>query len=42
MNDALIEEIYKNSERVRIKNQVEEKLLYQMIEGHKGFREKLK
>jgi hypothetical protein len=42
MNDFLVEEIYKNCERLRAKNHVEEKILHQMVEGHKGYREKLK
>ncbi len=42
MNDFLVDEIYKNTQRLRSKNQVEEKLLHQIVEGHKGYREKLK
>lgn len=42
MNDFLVDEIYKNTQKLRVKNQVQEKLLNEMIEGHKGYREKLK
>lgn len=41
MNDFLCDEIYKNTQRLRNKNQVEEKLLHQIVEGHKGYRAKL-
>jgi hypothetical protein len=40
--DFLIDEIFKNSQRMRIKNRVEEKLLNRMIDGEKGIRNKLK
>ena len=42
MNDFLVDEIYKNAQKLRIKNQIEENMLHQIVEGHKGFKETLK
>lgn len=41
MDDFLVNEIYKNSQRLRSKNSVEEKLLHEILYGHKGYSEKL-
>jgi hypothetical protein len=42
MNDFLVNGIFKNTQRLRVKNQVQEKLLHEFVEGNKGLREKLK
>lgn len=42
MNDFLVDEIFKNAQRMRLKNQVEEKLLQRLIDGEKGIKQKLK
>ena len=42
MNDFLAEIIFKNCEKIRSKNQLEEKLLKQKIDGHQGYKKKLK
>ncbi|CAF1079049.1 unnamed protein product, partial [Brachionus calyciflorus] len=41
MDDFLVNEIYKNTQRLRSRNQVEEKLLHDVLYGHKGYAEKL-
>ena len=42
MNDFLVDEIFKNAQRMRMRNQVEEKLLQRLIDGDKGIRQSLK
>lgn len=42
MNDFLVDEIFKNAQRMRLKNQVEEKLLQRLIDGERGIKQKLK
>ena len=42
MNDFLVDEIFKNTQRLRIKNQIQENMLHETVEGHKGYRTKLK
>ena len=41
MNDFLVDEIYKNSQRVRTKNRLVEKNLAQTLNGQKGINQKL-
>jgi hypothetical protein len=42
MNEPLENECFNNFERVRIRNKVEQQLLQQVIDGHNGYREKLR
>ena len=41
MNDFLVDEIYKNTQRLRNKNRLEEKSLHLAINGHKGINQKM-
>lgn len=41
MDEFLVNEIYKNKQRLRSRNHFEEKLLKELLYGHKGYTDKL-
>ncbi len=41
MNDFLVDEIYKNTQRLRNKNRLVDKNLHQALNGQKGLNQKL-
>ena len=42
MDPVMLDVVYKNTQRVRIKNQCEENALQRAIDGKRGYRAKLK